>query len=116
MTDLNEHSVFPDQSALDQLSRALWGIGSVRGAAILVGAGLSKNAQRPGDDTLHPPLWFELLTRLTDRLYPGDTESKRTNPLVSQVLMISYVVIFLITPGLPDNSTESCCYCRGLMF
>lgn len=71
----------PDYPALQQLARALWRNGSVRGASILVGAGLSKNAERPGDDTLEPPLWWELMEEMVERLYPHDKKRAPSNPL-----------------------------------
>ena len=36
----------PDYPALQQLGRALWKMGKARGAAIVVGAGFTKNAER----------------------------------------------------------------------
>jgi len=77
----DEITRLPDYPALQQLARALWRNGSVRGAAVLVGAGLSKNAQRPGIDTPEPPLWWELLEEMVRRLYPHDTEAAPNNPL-----------------------------------
>lgn len=74
-------SALPDYPALQQLARALWRNGSVRGAAALVGAGLSKNANRPGRDTPSPPLWGELLAEMTTQLYPNDRTAAPTNPL-----------------------------------
>jgi hypothetical protein len=71
----------PDYAALQQLARALWRNGSVRGASVLVGAGLSKNAERPGDDTPEPPLWWELLKDMVERLYPNDKSAAPSNPL-----------------------------------
>lgn len=71
----------PDYPALQQLARALWRNGSVRGASVLVGAGLSKNALRPGDDTPEPPLWWELLDAMIERLYPHDVKAAPSNPL-----------------------------------
>ena len=71
----------PDYPALQQLARALWRNGSVRGASILVGAGLSKNARRPADDSPEPPLWWELLKKMIDRLYPHDPNAAPSNPL-----------------------------------
>lgn len=71
----------PDYPALQQLARALWRNGSVRGAAILVGAGLSKNARRPSEDSPEPPLWYELLNRMIERLYPHDPKAAPTNAL-----------------------------------
>jgi SIR2-like domain len=71
----------PDYPALQQLARALWRNGSVRGAAVLVGAGLSKSALLPGDDTPKPPLWWELLDRMIDDLYAHDKRAAPSNPL-----------------------------------
>lgn len=71
----------PDFPALQQFARALWRNGSVRGAALLVGAGFSKNAVRPGVDTPGPPLWSDLLRDLVDQLYPDTANEAPTNPL-----------------------------------
>ena len=82
MVELNyDVTSLPDYAALRQLARALWRNGSVRGASVLVGAGLSKNAERPGEDTLEPPLWWELLGEMITRLYPHDKKAAPGNPL-----------------------------------
>jgi len=60
----------PDYPALEQLARALWRDGTVRGAAVLVGAGFSRNANRPAADTPIPPLWNDLVKDLIAQLYP----------------------------------------------
>jgi hypothetical protein len=80
MVELNYNITdLPDYPALQQLARALWRNGSVRGASVLVGAGLSKNAERPGDDTPEPPLWWELIEEMVERLYPRD-KTRAPNP------------------------------------
>ena len=71
----------PDYPALQQLARALWRNGSVRGASIMVGAGLSKNAQRPAGDSPEPLVWRELLKKMIERLYPHDPRAAPSNPL-----------------------------------
>jgi hypothetical protein len=71
----------PDYPALQQLARALWRDGSVRGAAILVGAGRSKNARRVADDTPEPPVWRELRDKMIERLYRHDPKAAPSNPL-----------------------------------
>ncbi|MGA2843259.1 MAG: SIR2 family protein [Steroidobacteraceae bacterium] len=82
MTDLKyDIASLPDYPALQQLARALWRNGSVRGASILVGAGLSKNAERPGAGSPEPPLWWELLEEMVERLYPHDRKAAPSNPL-----------------------------------
>ena len=70
-----------DYPALQQLARSLWRNGSVRGASVLVGAGLSKNARRPGDDTPEPPLWWELLDEMIKQLYEHNPDAAPKNPL-----------------------------------
>lgn len=62
----------PDLPALRQLARALWHNGSIRGAALMVGAGFSKNAVLQAPDTQEPPNWNELLDELVAQLYPTD--------------------------------------------
>jgi len=82
MDDLKHVLVrLPDYPALKQLARALWRDGSVRGASVLVGAGLSKNAQLAGNDTPEPPLWWELLDGMIERLYPHNKNAAPRDPL-----------------------------------
>jgi hypothetical protein len=67
-------SELPDLPALKQLARALWRNGSIRGAALFVGAGFSKNADK-APDTPKPPDWNELLSELIQQLYPNNQAS-----------------------------------------
>lgn len=80
-----ELTEIPDYPALQQLARALWHNGSVRGAAVLVGAGFSKSAECAGRDTASPPLWGELLRDMALQLYPRlsatDLAARLANPL-----------------------------------
>lgn len=71
----------PDYPALQQFARALWRDGTVRGAAVLVGAGFSKNAVTAGKDTPQPPLWGDLCDAIVELLYVGKKDSAPTNPL-----------------------------------
>ncbi|MBI0325550.1 SIR2 family NAD-dependent protein deacylase [Burkholderia plantarii] len=71
----------PDYSALQQFARALWRDGTVRGAAVLVGAGFSKNALLPAKDSRQPPLWWDLCDAMVEQLYPGRRDNAPTNPL-----------------------------------
>ena len=59
-----------DFPALSELSGALWKTGKSRGAAILVGAGFSRNADRTQDSTPEPPLWTDLAAEMAKRIYP----------------------------------------------
>jgi hypothetical protein len=65
----------PDFPSLQQLANSLWRKGSERGAAVLVGSGFSRNADRAGVDTPKPPLWGQLYRAMARRLYETDTES-----------------------------------------
>lgn len=71
----------PDYSALQQFARSLWRDGTVRGAAVLVGAGFSKNALFPAKDSRQPLLWGDLCDAMVEQLYPGRKGSAPTNPL-----------------------------------
>ena len=72
MTDLSKLSDLP---ALQQLARALWHNGSIRGAALMVGAGVSKNAILQAPDAREAPSWRELLDELVAHLYRTDPSS-----------------------------------------
>ena len=76
-----ELSDLPDLPSLQQLARALWRDGSARGAALLIGAGLTKSAIVVGTDTPKPPLWSDLLEDMVDRLYGSSRKHAPTNPL-----------------------------------
>jgi hypothetical protein len=78
---INDVTHLPDFPALQQLARALWRNGSVRGAALLVGAGFTRNAVRPGVDTPAPPLWSDLVRDLVSQLYPHTPHDAPANPL-----------------------------------
>ena len=68
---MNESAVtdLPDYPALAHLASALWNDGHTRGAAVLVGAGFSRNAERAGRDTRIPPLWSDLRNNMAKMLY-----------------------------------------------
>jgi hypothetical protein len=59
-----------DFSAIQQLRGALWGTSDSRGAAVLVGAGFSRNAILPSASSPEPPLWFHFTREMNKRLYP----------------------------------------------
>jgi len=71
---IDEIADFP---ALQQLARALWG----EGAAVLIGAGFSRNAERSGEDTPEPPLWEDISRDLHARLHPDDPYGDPGDPL-----------------------------------
>jgi hypothetical protein len=70
-----------DFPALQQLAHALWHEGTARGAAVLIGAGFSRNADRPGMDTPEPPLWPDLAHKMATQLYRDAQEDAPHDPL-----------------------------------
>jgi hypothetical protein len=67
-----------DFPALRELTRALWKTGKSRGAAILVGAGFSRNADRIQESTPEPPLWTDLAAAMAKQIYPhGEATSNQ---------------------------------------
>lgn len=61
-----------DYPALRQIQDALWGAGQVRGAAVMVGAGVSLAAVRAAEDTQRPPLWSNFSAAMRERLHELD--------------------------------------------
>lgn len=66
----------PDYPAIEQVNKALWRSGRTRGAAVLVGAGFSRNAERIHDGAALPPDWRALTTALQTRLGYDSSEIK----------------------------------------
>ena len=72
----------PDRPALDQLSRALWSRGTMRGAAVLVGAGVSRGgAKLVSNDAPLPPLWSDLAAEMANELYGTQKAAAPMDPL-----------------------------------
>lgn len=71
----------PDFPAIRQLADALWHHGPTRGAAVLVGAGFSRGAERPGADTPLPPLWENIAGEMRRRMGPETPDPSPTDPL-----------------------------------
>lgn len=61
----------PDYASLAQLRRSLHGTAGGRRAAVLVGAGFSRNAQRAAGDAPLPPLWPDFSRAMQQQLEPG---------------------------------------------
>ena len=71
-----------DLPSLQQLSRSLWcDAASPNGAAVLIGAGFSRNAERASEDIPKPPLWSDLSLALAKQLYPDRPSDAPTDPL-----------------------------------
>lgn len=72
----------PDHPALEQLSRALWSRGTLRGAAVLVGAGVSRGGARLlSNDASPPPLWSHLAEDMAHELYGTKRADVPRDPL-----------------------------------
>lgn len=72
----------PDRPALEQLSRALWSRGTLRGAAVLIGAGVSRGGARLlSSDSSRPPLWYELANDMARELYGAQSADAPRDPL-----------------------------------
>ncbi len=68
----------PDFPSIKQIQGALWGVTETRGAAVLVGAGFSRNAVLPAPNSPKPPLWSDFCRTMKERLYPGSREKDAT--------------------------------------
>lgn len=70
----------PDKAAINQLIRSLYNEGTAKGAAVLVGAGISRSALVL-ENTPLPPLWNDLANGMAKELY-GDASklSRDTSP------------------------------------
>jgi tetratricopeptide (TPR) repeat protein len=68
----------PDFPAIRQIQGALWGVTETRGAAVLIGAGFSRNAVLPAPNSPKPPLWTDFCRIMKERLYPGLREKDAT--------------------------------------
>lgn len=70
----------PDLPAIKQIVGALWGSAETRGAAVLVGAGFSRNAKLASPMSRKPPLWSNFSRIMREALY-GNKESTISDPL-----------------------------------
>jgi hypothetical protein len=69
-----EHSVidrdFRDQHHVEKIRERLWVGREIGRAAVMVGAGFSRNAQRSSSEVPIFPLWGEIAEKMYDALYP----------------------------------------------
>lgn len=70
----------PDFPAIQQIQRALWGSAETRGAAIMIGAGFSRNALLPAPNSPKPPLWCDFQRIIVEQIYP-DGKNAPSDPL-----------------------------------
>ena len=75
LTDIEKIEIeqLPDYPALCQVRNALWRIGEIYGAAVMIGAGFSRFADRIADTTPLAPLWPDFhKAMLEELLYPKE--------------------------------------------
>jgi hypothetical protein len=65
----------PDQSHIEQLRKRLWSGREYGQAAVMVGAGFSRNAEQLSSSTPRFPLWRELAEIMYGSLYPANNVS-----------------------------------------
>ncbi|MGB6068506.1 MAG: SIR2 family protein, partial [Desulfomonilaceae bacterium] len=70
---MNRVSSIPDLSHLEQLRKRLWEGKEYGRAAVMVGAGFSRNAESKAGNSPSYPLWNELAGCLYEELYPPGT-------------------------------------------
>ena len=70
---MSNSRVFPDQIHIEQIRKRLWRGREFGQAAVMVGAGFSRNAERMSTSTPVFPLWRELAERVYGSLYPLGT-------------------------------------------
>lgn len=78
--DIASIEALPDYAALRQVKDALWKLGDIHGAAVMVGAGFSRFAKLASPTTPQPPLWSTFSRAMLDELYPAG--SGPSDPLV----------------------------------
>jgi hypothetical protein len=61
----------PDYPAIRDITNALWGMGEIRGAAVMVGSGFTRNAEQTVGNAVPPPLWSDFARRMAHDLYPA---------------------------------------------
>lgn len=61
---------FRDQSQVERIRERMWGGREFGRAAVMIGAGFSRNAERSGPDVPVFPLWGDIAGTMYDSLYP----------------------------------------------
>jgi hypothetical protein len=69
---MSNTNTLPDQRYIDQLRERLWSGREFGQAAVMVGAGFSRNAERISTSITLFPSWSELAERMYDSLYPPE--------------------------------------------
>jgi hypothetical protein len=74
-------TILPDQHYINEIRKRLWSGGVHGQAAVMVGAGFSRNAQKITPDGPEFPLWWELGAEMYKAVNPGKEISSSINPL-----------------------------------
>ena len=113
---MSNSKVFPDQIYIEQIRKRLWRGREFGQAAVMVGAGFSRNAERLSTSTPVFPLWRELAERVYDSLYPPETlQEQEREKAISGVgvlkLASEYEAVFgrqaldnLVLESIPDTN------------
>lgn len=112
--------IFPDQTHIEQIRKHLWCGREFGQAAVMVGAGFSRNAERILASTPLFPLWCEFAERMYDSLYlPGTLSEQDRETIKFKVtsgggglkLASEYETVFgrsalddLLLQSIPDNN------------
>ena len=70
--DMQKIEALTDYPELRQVQQALWKIGEIHGAAVMVGAGFSRFASLAAGTTPLAPLWSDFQRTMLDELYPKE--------------------------------------------
>jgi len=68
---------FPDLQHVDEIRRSLWTDRALSRASVMVGAGMSRNAEPAHAGRTTMTTWSELISVMIDRLYPAGTSVER---------------------------------------
>jgi hypothetical protein len=79
---------FPDQIYIEKIRQHLWSGREFGRAAVMIGAGFSRNAQKSSDGIPEFPLWKDIAERMFDGLYPAGS-SDETRRQRSRIAMTS---------------------------
>lgn len=105
--------MFPDQHHFEQIRKRLWCNREFGQAAVMVGAGFSRNAEKIAPSTPDLPLWSELASKMYDDLYPqAQNDSKQRERAIANSLGLAneYETVFgraslddLLIKAIPDQ-------------
>ena len=98
----------PDYPQAKYLAAALWRRdGQARGAALIVGSGVSTMAETASEHTPRPPLWKDLAQSLKERLYPTSPDLAPTDSLRLAQEFLSYFGQAALNAHLREHITDN---------